>query len=100
MIGLVLGAVVAAVAAPLIGVIVFVVVAVLLTAWFRSRSPHVVVRALGARRSDQADHPRVHNLVDGLCATMGLPPPAVFVVPTRVPMHWRSAPSHAGLRWW
>ena len=80
MIGLVLGAVVAAVAAPLIGVIVFVVVAVLLTAWFRSRSPHVVVRALGARRSDPADHPRVHNLVEGLCATMGLPPPAVFVV--------------------
>ena len=79
-IGLVLGAVVAAVAAPLIGVIVFVGLAVLLTVWFRARAPHVVVRALGARPSDPADHPRVHNLVEGLCATMGLPSPALYVV--------------------
>ena len=79
-IGLVLGAVVAAVAAPVIGVIVFVVVAVLLTAWFRARAPHVVIRALGARPSDPDDHPRVHNLVEGLCATMGLPPPTIYVV--------------------
>jgi heat shock protein HtpX len=78
--GLVLGAVLGAVVGPLIGVIVFVVVAALGTVWFRSRAPHVVVRALGARPSDPGEHPRVHNLVEGLCATMGLPRPAIYVV--------------------
>ncbi|HWF20686.1 MAG TPA: hypothetical protein VG226_00960, partial [Acidimicrobiales bacterium] len=55
--GLVLGAVLGAVVGPLIGVIVFVVVAALGTVWFRSRAPHVVVRALGARPSDPGEHP-------------------------------------------
>ncbi|HEX4218006.1 MAG TPA: M48 family metalloprotease [Acidimicrobiales bacterium] len=84
-VGLVLGAVVAAVAAPLIGLVVFVVVTLMLTTWFRARAPHVVLKVLGARPSDEGQHPRVHNLVEGLCATMGLPPPAIYVVTSPTP---------------
>ena len=84
-VGLVLGAVVAAVAAPLTGVIVFVVITIVLTAWFWGRAPHVVLKIVGARPSDEGQHPRVHNLVEGLCATMGLPRPTIYVVTNPTP---------------
>jgi Zn-dependent protease with chaperone function len=84
-VGLILGAVVAAVVAPLIGVVVFVVVTALLTAWFRARAVHAVVAVLGARPSEEGQHPRVHNLVEGLCATMGLPRPTIYVVDDPIP---------------
>ena len=44
-----------------------------------------MLRAIGARPSDEADRPRLHNLVDGLCATMGLSPPAICVIDSPVP---------------
>jgi Zn-dependent protease with chaperone function len=33
----------------------------------------------------EADRPRLHNLVDGLCATMGLPAPDICVVDSAIP---------------
>jgi Zn-dependent protease with chaperone function len=84
-VGLVLGAVVAAVVAPLIGVIVFVALTIVLSFWFWTRAPHVVLGILGARPSDEGQHPRVHNLVEGLCATMGLPRPTIYVIASPVP---------------
>ena len=73
--GVLFGIVAAVVGQPLIGVLVLVVVAVLgaATIWLRRARQ-------GARRhsvptpSVEDDHPRLHNLVDGLCATMGLRP--------------------------
>jgi heat shock protein HtpX len=63
----------------------FVVVAsaVLVALW--QRAPGAVMRSVGARPSEEADRPRLHNLVDGLCATMGLPRPAIAVVDSPVP---------------
>jgi Zn-dependent protease with chaperone function len=56
------------------------------TAWWTwHSSPARVLRALGARPSDEGEHPRLHNLVDGLCASMGLPRPQLFVVAHDVP---------------
>jgi Zn-dependent protease with chaperone function len=49
------------------------------------RAPGAVLRAVGARPSQEDDRPRLHNLVDGLCATMGLPQPAICVVDSPVP---------------
>jgi Zn-dependent protease with chaperone function len=39
-----------------------------------------VVRALGARPGTEAELARAENLVDGLCATMGLEPPDILVI--------------------
>jgi Zn-dependent protease with chaperone function len=85
-IGLVVGAVLAAVGLPVgLAAAAFVVVAsaVLVALW--QRAPGAVMRSVGARPSEEADRPRLHNLVDGLCATMGLPRPAIAVVDSPVP---------------
>jgi heat shock protein HtpX len=88
--GLVLGVIVAAVVAVVglpvyLAAVVFVVVAtgVMMALW--QRAPGSVLRALGAQPSKEMDRPRLHNLVDGLCATMGLPQPAISVVDSPVP---------------
>lgn len=82
------------------GVIVFGVVALVLTglgealvglvagtaagavvsvsAWFGATP--LVLRSLGAEPADEEDLPRAFNLVEGLCATMGLPFPKVWCV--------------------
>ena len=39
----------------------------------------------GCRPSDESEHPRLHNLVDGLCATMGLPRPTICIVDSPLP---------------
>ena len=70
---------------PLVGVVVLVVVAVGLSLWLWQAAPDMVVRSVGGTPSDEWDHPRLHNLVDGLCATMGLPRPAICVVESAVP---------------
>jgi Zn-dependent protease with chaperone function len=84
-VGAVVGAVLAVVGLEVVGVVVFVVAAVGVFVWLWRRSPGAVLRSLGATPSDEWEHPRLHNLVDGLCATMGLPRPAVWVVGSPVP---------------
>jgi Zn-dependent protease with chaperone function len=84
-VGLVVGAVLAGAGLPVVGIVLFVVLAACLALGLWWRAPGVVVRAVGARPSDEADQPRLHNLVDGLCATMGLPRPRVCVVDSPVP---------------
>lgn len=49
--------------------------------WFGATS--VVLRSLHARRVDEEDVARAYNLVEGLCATTGLPVPAIWVVDDR-----------------
>ncbi len=85
-IGVVIGVVLAAVGLPVyLAAAVFVAVAagVLVVLW--QRAPGAVLRAVGAQPSVESDRPRLHNLVDGLCATMGLPQPTVCVVDSPVP---------------
>ena len=85
LVGVILAAVVAAVGQPLVAVGVLVVVTVALAVWTWRSAPGRVVRAVGARPSREEDRPRLHNLVDGLCATMGLPSPAILVVESARP---------------
>ena len=71
---------------PLVGVVALVVrhrraVAVVVA----GRPRTWCVRSVGASPSDEWEHPRLHNLVDGLCATMGLPRPTICVVESAVP---------------
>ncbi len=84
--GAVVGVVLAAVGLPvLLAAAAFVVVAVGVLAALWQPAPAAVLRALGARPSQESDRPRLHNLVDGLCATMGLPQPDICVVDSPVP---------------
>ena len=84
--GVIVGIVLAAVGLPVyLAALVFVVVAGGLLVFLWQRAPGAVLRALGAQPSREADRPRLHNLVDGLCATMGLPQPAIAVVDSPVP---------------
>lgn len=83
--GVVLGVVLGVAVLPVAGVVALVVVAIAVSWWTWRSAPSRVVRALDARPSDEGDHPRLHNLVDGLCASMGLPRPAIAVVDHEVP---------------
>ncbi len=84
--GVVVGVVLVVAGVPgYLGAVGLVVVAVGLSLWLWQRAPGAVVRAVGARPSQEADRPRLHNLVEGLCATMGLPQPAIAVIDSPVP---------------
>jgi len=83
--GVLLGIVVAAVGQPLVAVVVLLVVAAAASAWVWRTAPGTVLASLGATVSTEDDHPRLHNLVDGLCATMGLDRPAIRIVASDVP---------------
>lgn len=89
LVGLIPGAVVAvalvAVGVPVVAAAAFVVVVAATGGWVWVRAPVRVVRALQAAPSREDIHPRLHNLVDGLCASMGLPRPAIFVIDHDVP---------------
>jgi Zn-dependent protease with chaperone function len=84
--GVVIGGLLAGVGLPIyLAAVVFVVVAVAVMVVLWQRAPGSVLRAVGARPSQESERPRLHNLVDGLCATMGLPQPAIAVVDSPVP---------------
>ncbi len=83
--GVVVGIILVAAGLPVIGAVALVVVVLAVTLWGWHRAPGVVLRGLDATPSTGDDHPRLHNLVDGLCATMGLPRPAIWVVDSPVP---------------
>jgi Zn-dependent protease with chaperone function len=98
-VGVVVGVVLTAVGLPLVGALALIVVAGGSSWWLWSVAPDAVVRAIGARPSDEWEHPRLHNLVDGLCATMGLPRPTICVVDSAVPnaLAVGRDPAHASL---
>jgi Zn-dependent protease with chaperone function len=84
-VGILAAAVVAAVGQPLVAVAVLVVVSAVLSLWTWRGAAARVLRSLDAAPSREEDRPRLHNLVDGLCATMGLPTPAILVVESALP---------------
>ena len=83
--GFVLAIVLVIVGLPLIGLLALVVVTGGVAAWIWTSAPRIVLSALGACPSNEDDRPRLHILVDGLCATMGLDRPAIAVVTSEVP---------------
>ncbi len=82
--GLVLGVVLGAVGFLVGGIIaggaVLVVVAVAIWAAGRWATTGMVLKAVGAEPADEGEFPRPFNLVEGLCATMGLPVPALALI--------------------
>jgi Zn-dependent protease with chaperone function len=84
-VGLLVGIVLVALGLPLVALVAFVVVTAVGAGWLWQSAPGTVLGALGASPSEMADRPRLHNLVDGLCATMGLERPTIAVVDSDVP---------------
>ena len=83
-IGGIVGFIVVLLGLALVGAGVFVVVTLVIAGWIWRTAPRMVVRAVGASPSNEEERPRLHNVVDGLCATMGLPRPVVLVVDSPV----------------
>jgi Zn-dependent protease with chaperone function len=83
--GVVVGVVLAAIGLPVEGLVALVVLAAVVTLAVDRSAANSIPRAVGAHPSVEADRPRLHNLVDGLCATMGLPRPEILVVESDVP---------------
>ena len=83
--GVLLAVVLLVLGLPLVAVAALVLVTVAVAAWLWQTAPGSVLRALRATPSVESDRPRLHNLVDGLCATMGLDRPAIAVVDSQVP---------------
>ena len=56
--------------------------------------------AVGGSPTEEWEYPRLHNLVDGLCATMGLPRPTICVVEagSRTPWPWGGTRTRRS--WW
>lgn len=79
-VGVVILVVLAAVGLPVVGVVSGVVVAaaIFMAVWFGGE--RVLLSRLGGTFVKESDVPRAANLVDGLCATMGLPFPELLLV--------------------
>ena len=83
--GVLVGVVLALAGLLLVAAVALVAVTVVLSVWLWRAAPDVVVRAVGATATNEWEYPRLDNLVDGLCATMGLPRPTICVVESAVP---------------
>lgn len=67
------------------GMIVFLVLAVLINGWAYFRSDKHVLRRYGAREVTLEEEPRLHAIIDGLAAKMGIPKPRVAIIPSETP---------------
>jgi heat shock protein HtpX len=69
----------------------------LAVAWWKSDS--IVLAMSHARPSTPESHPRLHNLVEGLCIAAGLPKPRVYVVDDPAPNAFATGrnPAHAAV---
>jgi heat shock protein HtpX len=100
LVGLVVGAVAGSIAGGLaVGALAGLLVGGVLAAVAWWRSEDVVLSLSGARLVGRDEQPRLHNLVDGLCATAGLPMPRLYVVddPTANSCSVGRGPDHAAV---
>jgi heat shock protein HtpX len=85
--------------AALVGVPVAIVVGVAVAWWSLRRSEPTALRLSGAVPADPHEHARLHNLVEGICVSVGLPKPALYVVDDagRNALATGRSPRHASL---
>ncbi len=83
--GVVVGLVLGAVAGPVAGVVAAVVVAAFVAVVVSRRATTMVLGIVGGRPLADDAEPRQVNLVDGLCATFGVPRPRLWLVEDPVP---------------
>jgi heat shock protein HtpX len=83
----------------LVAALVAVVAAAAVAALAWRRAEPAVLRAVGAVPADPEVHARLHNLVEGLCVSVGLPKPQVLVVddPARNALVAAASPGQAAL---
>jgi Zn-dependent protease with chaperone function len=82
---LVLGVVVGVLAGPVAGVVVAVVAGVAVATFLVRRSVSVALAIIGGRPVADEDHLALVNLVEGLCATVGVARPDLWLVEDAVP---------------
>jgi heat shock protein HtpX len=80
-VGLAIGVPLVAVAAVLLGVVAFFTSSIAV----RKRGPEVTLAATGSRPVSEAEEPRLHNLIEGLCVGIGLAPPRLRIVEDEAP---------------
>lgn len=68
-----------------VGAVVGVVWAVVLTAIALAKADAIILRISDASPASEVDYRRVHNIVDGLCVTIGVPKPDVYVIRDEAP---------------
>jgi Zn-dependent protease with chaperone function len=83
--GLVLGVVLGVLTGPVIGAVVAIVVVAALAVVVSRTATDRALRQLGGHPVDGDDEPRLANLVEGLCATFGVPRPRLWLVEDPVP---------------
>lgn len=80
-----------------------VVVALLIAAGMSFASyrfgDRIILRASRASPLTPEQHPRLHNIVEGLCIAAGIPKPAVYVIPEKAPNAFATGrdPEHASI---
>jgi heat shock protein HtpX len=79
--------------------VVAVAVAVLMTFGSYFASDRIALAMSHARQVDTEEHPRYHNLVEGLCIAAGLPKPRLYVVEDPAPNAFAAGrnPAHAAV---
>ena len=82
---MVLGVVLGLVLGLVVGLVVAVVVAALVALWVHHGAGSMVLRTIGGGPVDEDDHPRLANLVEGLCASFGVARPDLWLVEDSVP---------------
>jgi len=80
-----------------VAVAVAVAAAASFGAWWKSDA--IALALSHARPADEAEHARLHNLVEGLCIAGGLPKPRLYVVPDDAPNAFATGrnPRHAAI---
>ena len=82
-----------------IGLVVGIVIAVGIAVVSYLRSDSVALAMSHATEASEADYPRLHNVVDGLCIAAGLPKPALYVIDDDAPNAFATGrnPRHASI---
>jgi len=82
-----------------VGIVVAVVLAVGLSAGAYWSSDAVALRMSRARPAPPEEHPRYHNIVEGLCIASGLPKPRLYIVDDPAPNAFATGrnPRHAAI---
>ena len=64
---------------PFIGVLMGLVIGAVVAFWLWNGATMRALAGLGSTTADPEEHPRLHNLVDGLCATAGVTKPELHL---------------------
>ncbi len=81
------------------GLVIALVIAVVGSITSYRYGDKLVLRVSRARPASREDHPKLHNIVEGLCIAAGMPVPAIYVIPEQAPNAFATGrdPEHASI---